>query len=378
MNIHISRSISSSKFFMLVLQPVGIRPQVKKMAKIGVRPQAKKMARCREQQGEENGEDARPGVTKIPRGTAGPTLNALHQRKESIMRAKNNLDYEQEQLDRDMVDVEKAIAVKERCSSKKGLLTVKEEEEEVDEEDYDAEEEEEEEDNVKEEEEETEMRMKEEEEETEMCNGFCTIWVRKWNRECIICDRPCNLGPGHDPERDCHCCGEHFKDPVTGDLKVKEYEREWRGSESKRRRRKMPPPPPFPQWRRTMVPRQPPFAPPARAGEESAVPGLGPAQAGEEFAGEKSSAGVCGREEQDEENKQDADKAYARLWFKQKGLDKGIPKEYTPCLYFFKAGHGCTINACQFSHNPIFREEPFAAMLKTFTWQTRQSRKKRR
>ena len=365
MNIHISRSISSSKFFMLVLQPVGIRPQVKKMAKIGVRPQAKKMARCREQQGEENGEDARPGVKKIPRGTAGPTLNALHQQKESIMRAKNNLDYEQEQLDRDMVDVEKAIAVKERCSSKKGLLTVKEEE--VDEEDYDAEEEEEEEDNVK-----------EEEEETQMCNGVCSAWTRKKNAEVQFCDRPCNLEPSHDPDRHCHCCGEHFKDPVTGDLKVKEYEREWRGSESKRRRRKMPPPPPFPEWRRTMVPRQPPFPPPARAGEESAVPGLGPAQAGEEFAGEKSSAGVCGREEQDEENKQDADKAYARMWFKQKGLDKGIPKEYTPCLYFFKAGHGCTINACQFSHNPIFREEPFAAMLKTFTWRTRQSRKKRR
>ena len=358
---------------------------MKKIAKTGVRPQVKKMARCREQQGEENGEDARPQVKNpsivnipqvkippIPRGSAGPTLKALHRSKQSIMQAKNNLYSKHEQLDQEMADVEKAIAVAMKMRGKESLLTVKKEENEsseVEEEDYHYDPEEEE-DNVK-----------EEEEETEMCDGVCSCWHRKKHGELQFCNRRCNLAPSHDrddPDSHCECGDVHFIDENSKDLAVEERDGEWRGSESKRRRRKMPPPPPFPEWRRTMVPRQPPFPPPVRAGEESAVPGLGPAQAGEEFAGEKSSAGVCGREEQDEENKQDADKAYARMWFKQKGLDKGIPKEYTPCLYFFKAGHGCTIKSCQFSHNAIFHEEPFAAMLKTFTWRTRQSRKKRR
>jgi hypothetical protein len=374
-----------------MLQPVGIRPQVKKMAKINVRPQAKKMARCREQQGEENGEDARPrvknpsmvNIPKIPRGSAGPTLKALHRRKESIMQAKNNLDSKQELLDQEMADVVKAIAVNTKMLVKKSLLTVKkegEESEEVEEEDYDAKEEEEEEDNVKEEEEETEMRIvKEEEEETEMCNGFCTVWSRKWNKEVQICDRPCNLGPCHPPDHHCHCRGEHFKDPDTGDLKVKEYEREWRDSESKRRHRKIPAPPPFPKWRcqRHLGPVPPPFPPPGKAYQESAegesaVPGLGPAQAGEEFAGEKSSEVVCGREEQDEENKhwQDADASYAMMWFEQNGDDSGIPKEYTPCKFHFKAQYGCRTKKCQFSHKGIFHEEPFTALLKNITWQT--------
>ena len=311
-----------------MLQPVGMRPQEKKIAKIGMRPQANKMARCREQQGEENGEDARPGVknpsmlkiSKIPRGTAGPTLNELRQRKENIMQAKNNLDEKkmwlvgtidskQEQLDWEMADVVEAIAVKTKWFVEKGLLTVKEEgEEEVDnveeEADYDAEEEEEEEDNVKEEEEDKES----------------------WD------------------------------------------------SKSKKRHH--------------LVPTQPPFPPPTQADEESAeeesaVPGLKPTQADEEFAEEKSSEEMCGREERDEENKQDADERFAWIWFEQNGVDSGIPKEYTPCVYFFKAKNSCTINKCQFSHNKIFRDEPFAAMLKDITWESvrpppRQTRKKHR
>ncbi len=106
-----------------------------------MRPLVKKMARCREQQGEENGEDARPGVknpsmlniSKIPRGSAGPTLKALHRQKESIMQAKNNLDSNQEQLDQEMADVVKAIAVNTNMLVKKSLLTVKKEGQEAEE-----------------------------------------------------------------------------------------------------------------------------------------------------------------------------------------------------------------------------------------------------
>jgi hypothetical protein len=56
---------------------------------------------------------------------------------------------------------------------------------------------------------------------------------------------------------------------------------------------------------------------------------------------------------------------YARKWQEQGGDAVGIPKKYTPCLYFFKARHGCQKDeACQFSHNgKIFDVEPFHAMV---------------
>ena len=82
---------------------------------------------------------------------------------------------------------------------------------------------------------------------------------------------------------------------------------------------------------------------------------------------------------------------YARKWHKQGGDTVGIPKQYTPCLYFFKAKHGCQRKeACQFSHNgKIFHKEPFHAMVQYFSWGTKgrkmfaqprpcQERKKRR
>ena len=305
------------------------------------------------------------------------------------MQAKNNLDSKQEQLDQELADVVKAIAV--NTKMQKSLLTVKKA---VQEEDYDAKEEEE---------EEEEDNVKEEEEETEMCNGVCTVWTRTKRGELQFCYQKCNLGPSHDPDLHCNCCVEHVRDPKTGDLKLKveEYKREWRDSESKRRRRKIPAPPPFPKWRRRLEPTQPPFPPPTQADEESAEeesavpvptqpPYPPPTQADEESAEQesavsdkKSSEEMCGREERDEEDKQDADERFAWIWFEQNGVDSNIPKEYSPCVYFSKAKNSCTINKCQFSHNKIFRDEPFAALLKDLTWESvrpppRQTSRKRR
>ena len=64
---------------------------------------------------------------------------------------------------------------------------------------------------------------------------------------------------------------------------------------------------------------------------------------------------------------------YANKWLEQNGDDAGIPKKYTPCKYFFKTT--CRNNkACEFSHNEeIFREEPFADILKNFCWGRKQT-----
>ena len=61
---------------------------------------------------------------------------------------------------------------------------------------------------------------------------------------------------------------------------------------------------------------------------------------------------------------------YAWKWQEQGGADFGIPKKYTPCLYFFKAKHGCQRDAaCQFSHNgEIFEKEPFTSMVQKRSW----------
>ena len=65
---------------------------------------------------------------------------------------------------------------------------------------------------------------------------------------------------------------------------------------------------------------------------------------------------------------------YARKWHEQGGDAVGIPKQYTPCLYFFKAKHGCQRKeACQFSHNgKIFRKEPFSTMVQLCSWKTKE------
>lgn len=62
---------------------------------------------------------------------------------------------------------------------------------------------------------------------------------------------------------------------------------------------------------------------------------------------------------------------YARKWLEQDGDDSDIPKKYTPCLYFFRAPHGCQReDACHWSHNEeIFGREPFAAFLENLSWE---------
>ena len=70
--------------------------------------------------------------------------------------------------------------------------------------------------------------------------------------------------------------------------------------------------------------------------------------------------------DQDEWN---ASVEYSRKWYQQCGIAESIPKRYTPCLYHFKARHGCQKDNCLFSHNEkIFGEEPLASMLQSLSW----------
>ena len=73
---------------------------------------------------------------------------------------------------------------------------------------------------------------------------------------------------------------------------------------------------------------------------------------------------------EDGEEEGEAAWTYARQWLKRNGADGGIPKKYSPCVYFFKASHGCQKEEkCHFSHNEeIFCEGPFAALLKDRSW----------
>ena len=73
---------------------------------------------------------------------------------------------------------------------------------------------------------------------------------------------------------------------------------------------------------------------------------------------------------EDGEEEGEAAWTYARQWLKRNGADGGIPKKYSPCVYFFKASHGCQKEEkCHFSHNEeIFCEGPFAALLKDLSW----------
>ena len=74
-----------------------------------------------------------------------------------------------------------------------------------------------------------------------------------------------------------------------------------------------------------------------------------------------------------DQNEKRIEEHYAKKWLEQNGDDVGIPKKYTPCKYFFKTT--CRNNkACEFSHNEeIFREEPFADILKNFCWGRKQT-----
>jgi hypothetical protein len=63
---------------------------------------------------------------------------------------------------------------------------------------------------------------------------------------------------------------------------------------------------------------------------------------------------------------------YASKWLEQDGHNAGIPKKYSPCVYFFKARDGCQKNECEFSHNEMFRQEPFAALLKNLSWEKKE------
>ena len=79
-----------------------------------------------------------------------------------------------------------------------------------------------------------------------------------------------------------------------------------------------------------------------------------------------------GKEEIDAKEKkinEDDEYRFVWQWFDQGGDDCGIPKRYTPCRYFFKSGGctgvalGCNRPECEFSHDPIFYEEPFHSCL---------------
>ena len=84
-------------------------------------------------------------------------------------------------------------------------------------------------------------------------------------------------------------------------------------------------------------------------------------------------------EEEEEENTVWTDLEYAWMWHAQGGNDSTIPKipkQYTPCKYFFKTRDGCQVINCQFSHNRhIFDSEPFATVLKNLSWHKRAKKK---
>ena len=70
------------------------------------------------------------------------------------------------------------------------------------------------------------------------------------------------------------------------------------------------------------------------------------------------------------EEVKDVEFDYARRWQAQGGDDSGIPKEYTPCKFFFKARDSCQMSKCLFSHNTdIFCQEPFASILQNLSWE---------
>ena len=59
---------------------------------------------------------------------------------------------------------------------------------------------------------------------------------------------------------------------------------------------------------------------------------------------------------------------YANLWLQNDGDVAGIPKPYTPCLYFWKAKGGCKDYRCAFSHSRIFAEEKYADLMRNLSW----------
>ena len=61
---------------------------------------------------------------------------------------------------------------------------------------------------------------------------------------------------------------------------------------------------------------------------------------------------------------------FAMKWLNQDGSDHGIPKKYTPCVYFFNAKNGCRDGKkCDFSHDEeLFLAEPFRHSLKNLSW----------
>ena len=84
------------------------------------------------------------------------------------------------------------------------------------------------------------------------------------------------------------------------------------------------------------------------------------------------------------ENAASEEKRYANQWMDLQGNSKGwkgngreewtnaqgIPKQYTPCLYFFKAPGGCKKDtSCEFSHSDIFCQEPYASKMKSLSWE---------
>lgn len=62
---------------------------------------------------------------------------------------------------------------------------------------------------------------------------------------------------------------------------------------------------------------------------------------------------------------------YAMKWYFQNGDARGIPQKFTPCLYFFKARHGCQKKErCPFSHDKnIFMKKPLKGCLENLVWE---------
>jgi len=84
-------------------------------------------------------------------------------------------------------------------------------------------------------------------------------------------------------------------------------------------------------------------------------------------------------EERAEEEGGENELKYAWRWRRQGGDDHGIPKEYTPCKFFFNAFRGCVKGEeCQFSHNgDIFGRAPFSTVWESLRWGRKQDCKTR-
>jgi len=100
-----------------------------------------------------------------------------------------------------------------------------------------------------------------------------------------------------------------------------------------------------------------------------------PEQAEEEEEERAEEEGGENEPDQGEDQAEEKIVIYALQWCRQGGDDRGIPKEYTPCKFFFKAGFGCRKGEeCEFSHHAdLFGQEPFSTVLKSLRWERKET-----